>query len=168
MVLAFLSSYPTDHLTQSSHSTYPFSQVIPKGMEIVPLRNASRSPFDTIIQYLTMPLFGSKNEEPAPVEQPQQRGSIFSRNGRNSGDLDRSNTNSTNGTGKSSFFARGGRSNSEEDLVGKDPSIKGARQKVKDAEAAEKDADRALIAAKNAVRAARDHAQMLEREALEE
>lgn len=113
-----------------------------------------------------MPLFGTKNEEPAPVE-PEHKSSIFSRNSRNSGDLDRSNTTQSNGTsGKSSFFAR--RNHSEEEVIGSDPSIKGARQKVKDAEAAERQADQALIAAKNAVRAARDHAQMLEREALEE
>ena len=113
-----------------------------------------------------MPLFGSTHEEPAPTEQPERKGSIFSRNSRNSGELDRSATNSSSGTGMSSFFSR--RNNSEEEALGSDPSIQGARQKVKDAEAAERQADKALIAAKNAVRAAREHAQMLEREALEE
>lgn len=112
-----------------------------------------------------MPLFGTKQEEPAPVE-PQHKSSMFSRNSRGSSDLDRSNTTQSNGTGKSSFFAR--RNHSEEEHLGSDPSIKGARQKVKDAEAAERQADAALIAAKNAVKAARDHAQFLEREALEE
>lgn len=112
-----------------------------------------------------MNLFGTKHEEPAPPE-PEHKSSIFSRNSRSSGDLDRSNTTQSNGTGKSSFFAR--RNHSEEEAIGSDPSIKGARQKVKDAETAEREADKALIAAKNAVRSAREHAQMVEREALEE
>lgn len=49
-----------------------------------------------------------------------------------------------------------------------DPSIRGAREMVSAAENAEKEADRALIEARQRVKLAREHVQMLEREALEE
>lgn len=57
-----------------------------------------------------------------------------------------------------------GRNNRSDD----DPSIRGAREKVSAAENAEKEADRALIEARQRVKLAREHVQMLEREALEE
>lgn len=49
-----------------------------------------------------------------------------------------------------------------------DSTILAARQKVTDAEGAEKDADRALIQARSMVREAREHVDILEREAREE
>jgi len=49
-----------------------------------------------------------------------------------------------------------------------DSTILAARQKVTDAEDAEKDADRALIQARSMVREAREHVDILEREARED
>ena len=49
-----------------------------------------------------------------------------------------------------------------------DPKVAAARQKLEDALAAEKMADKALADAKKKVRAAKEQAKNLEREALEE
>ena len=128
-----------------------------------------------------MPLFKSHNQPPPPPSPPQsppdRSRSLFSRKRDNSdpyNNYDNSYDDDRNGSSRGGFFSRrrssssssGSRSRSHD--LKKDPSILAARQKVADAENSEREADRALGMARTAVREARQHVQMLEREALEE
>jgi hypothetical protein len=77
-----------------------------------------------------------------------------------------------NGSSRGGLFSRrrssSSSSRSRSHDFKKDPSILAARQKVAEAENSERQADHALGVARSAVREARQHVQMLEREALEE
>jgi len=101
-------------------------------------------------------MFSRRDPTPPPQSTTSSSGGLFSRNRRNSSH----SSLSSRGTG-GGFLGMGGHRN-------EDPSIRNARQRITDAETAEKDADRALVEARNRVRLAREHCQMLEREALEE
>ena len=124
-----------------------------------------------------MPLFRHNNPSPPPPppqSPPSRSRSMFSRKRDNSDPYQNGNgyynDNNTNNNRSGGFFSRrrsSSSSRSRSDFKN-DPTILAARQKVSDAEASERDADRALGNARAAVREARQHVQMLEREALEE
>ncbi|KAF5321624.1 hypothetical protein D9619_001480 [Psilocybe cf. subviscida] len=77
----------------------------------------------------------------------------------------RSSTSSTDSDGQGSgLFGRGGGNKA----VRKDPTVRAAHQMVADAENAEREADRALEEARQRVKLAREHAQHLEKEAIED
>lgn len=68
----------------------------------------------------------------------------------------------SDGHGSGLFGKRGNRG------IHKDPTVRAAHQMVAEAENAEREADRALEEARQRVKLARDHAQHLEKEAIEE
>ncbi|KAI0688199.1 hypothetical protein BC835DRAFT_1308903 [Cytidiella melzeri] len=125
-----------------------------------------------------MPLFKSNNPPPPPPPQsspPSRSRSMFSRKHNNSDPYhnDSSYDEDTNGNSRRGLFSRRRSSSSSGSRsrgggLKNEPSIVHARQKVADAENSEREADRALGAARAAVREARQHVQMLEREALED
>lgn len=132
---------------------------------------------------------------PAQSSPPNRSRSLFSRNRSQSPVYDNSTTSSTNGnrgglfsrrrspspedystratTGSSGgFFSRrrsssSSSSNGNRDLR-RDPTISAARAKVAEAEASERAADSALAQARASVKEAREHARILEREAIDE
>jgi hypothetical protein len=130
-----------------------------------------------------MPLFGSKNAQPAQTvtttttHHPQQKSGLF---GHRKSAVQPGTTPSTtsNGGGLLNRHSQvdpvqngNGHHNGHHSLLSRnheDASIVGARQRVMQAEQAEKDADKALIAARQAVRSAREHVKHLEHEAKEE
>lgn len=128
-----------------------------------------------------MPIFGrNPSPEPRPTTPPARLHGLFSRRSRSTESDHTARTNATNDSVRTDSTRSGGgffgrrRSSSSDDIshtsgsLLKDPSIVAARQKIADAESAERAADRALLDARAAVKAAREHAKMLEREALEE
>ncbi|KAI0088153.1 hypothetical protein BDY19DRAFT_952418 [Irpex rosettiformis] len=130
-----------------------------------------------------MPLFKHNTPSPPPPSPPQSsspsgrfRSTVFSRKRDNSDPYQSQNRyhddNQTNGSHSNGggFFSRrrSSSSSSRSRDFKNEPSILAARQKVSDAETSERDADRALGNARAAVREARQHVQMLEREALED
>jgi hypothetical protein len=128
-----------------------------------------------------MPLFGSKQHSPPPVEpapvranrhstssQDSPRRSIFSRHSHPTtsphSDLDSPGSRHSHSLSKRESLTKGGIFNRKTE----DPSIGAARERVVAAENAERDADRALIQARASVRAAREHVRQLELEAEED
>jgi len=130
-----------------------------------------------------MPLFGSKNQQPAQTitttnHHPQKSG-LF---GHRKSTIEPGYTHSTSPTRSGGLLSSKRHSQVEPVQNGhghhsgggllsrhhEDASIVGARERVLHAEKSEKEADRALIAARQAVKAAREHVKHLEREAKEE
>lgn len=111
-----------------------------------------------------MPLF--KHSEPpvetTPAEDPNRKGSLFSRRRGSSPENASTNTSTRtdsirSGGGGSSFFSRG-----------KNDSVAAAKEKVKLAEDRERAADQALVQARQAVQEAKEHARRLQAEAEED
>jgi len=130
---------------------------------------------------IVMPLFRSNEPASPPPPPPQTQSpnrsrSLFSRRRSPSSEpYTPHDSTSSAASSRGGFFSRrrssssdGSGSNIRSGSLGGDPTISAARQKVADAEAFEREADRALGQARAAVREAREHARILEREALED
>jgi len=113
-------------------------------------------------------MFSSRTSPPPTSPQNSSTGSrrgFFGRRSSSSSNSDRESQRTNTGSTRSGgFFGR----NRDRSLIQNDPTIIAARQGVNNAEAAEREADQALIQARNKVREARQHVEILEREALQD